>query len=144
MVRCFEVTAQRTMKEMPISMVILHSTKVFLVLDNTAKNIYLWNGHQAGVMRRTLGVRFANELRTEYGTRFKIVKLIQGREPQVFISLFTQEEPAPRVLDSSSADAGRQPPTSVFVEKVYLVVCPFCGHKNMQGQRACEKCSGDL
>lgn len=54
-------------------------------------------------------------------------------------------EPDVEITDPSVAPI-HSTSTAVATERitVVLVVCPFCGHRNPQEQRQCEKCQGSL
>jgi len=64
----------------------LPSDSVLCVVDDEGKNVFLWLGKDANVRKRFVGAQTASQLRTEYGTGFRVRSLDQGDEPDQFFN----------------------------------------------------------
>ncbi len=62
--------------------------KVYIVIDNKKRNIFLWKGSAAGVRLKFIGSRAMGEKRQELGFHYQIHVLDQDDENNAFLSLF--------------------------------------------------------
>lgn len=65
----------------------LESDKVYCIVDEKNRSIYIWQGRNACVRQRFVGARVATRLRVEQGLHFKVKAVEQGNEPDSFMSL---------------------------------------------------------
>ena len=65
--------------------------RVFCVVDDTNKNVYIWLGKEANVRKRFVGAQVAGKLRGELSTGFRVRSLDQGDETQDFFNSLTRE-----------------------------------------------------
>jgi len=65
----------------------LQSTKVFCIVDNSTRSVYLWKGSQSGMRKQLAGALAATEIRLESGERFRVQAIDQGEEPPGFFKL---------------------------------------------------------
>jgi hypothetical protein len=64
----------------------LTSERVFCVIDDENKNVYLWLGKEAPVRKRFVGAQTASKLREEQGTGFRVRSLDEGNESKEFFN----------------------------------------------------------
>lgn len=69
----------------------LQPTKVFCIVDDSTRSVFLWKGSQSGMRKQLAGAFAATEIRLEYGERFRVQAIDQGEEPASFLSLFEVE-----------------------------------------------------
>jgi hypothetical protein len=69
----------------------LQSTKVFCIVDDSTRMVYLWKGSQSGMRKQLAGALAATEIRLECGERFRVQAIDQGEEPPSFPILFEVE-----------------------------------------------------
>ncbi|MHA1770108.1 MAG: hypothetical protein ACTSYL_11575 [Candidatus Thorarchaeota archaeon] len=65
----------------------LQADKVYCVVDEKNRSIYIWQGRNAGVRHKFVGATVARELRLEQGPHFRVKAVQQGEEPQSFLRL---------------------------------------------------------
>ncbi|MHA1770060.1 MAG: hypothetical protein ACTSYL_04625 [Candidatus Thorarchaeota archaeon] len=113
MVTGYEVSDDGTLQEIDISKETLDSTRVFCVVDDSTRSIYLWKGSQAGIRKKFIGARVATNLRTEYGFHFKVRPVDEGEEPPTFFTALDGTTTATRVIKpgASTSAKGAPPPT---------------------------------
>jgi hypothetical protein len=70
----------------------LTSERVFCVIDDENKNVYLWLGKEAPVRRRFVGAQTAGKLRDDKGTGFRVRSLDEGNEPREFFNSLERNE----------------------------------------------------
>ncbi|MCF2136949.1 MAG: hypothetical protein K9W43_06845 [Candidatus Thorarchaeota archaeon] len=111
MVTGYEVSDDGTLQEIDISKDTLDSTRVFCVVDDSTRSIYLWKGNQAGIRKKFIGARVATNLRTEYGFHFKVRPVDEGEEPPTFFTALDGTTTATRVIKPGvSAPSKSVPP----------------------------------
>ncbi len=64
----------------------LQPNRVFCIVHEPTKSIYLWKGSKAGVRKQLAGALAATEIRLEQGTKFRVRAIDQGEEPAVFLN----------------------------------------------------------
>ena len=95
MVEALEMQEDGTTLDIDLTKESLESHKVFCVVDNTNKNVYIWLGKEANVRKRFVGARTAGKIRGELSTGFRVRSLDQGDEsPAFFNSLKRDQFPA--------------------------------------------------
>ena len=65
---------------------------VFIAIDNNAKKIYIWKGHESPVRQKFISARTASKIRQSYGMVYKVESIDQGEEPADFIALMGSDE----------------------------------------------------
>ncbi|MFW9794639.1 MAG: hypothetical protein ACFFEE_10075 [Candidatus Thorarchaeota archaeon] len=86
MVNALEMQEDGTTLDVDLTKEGLHPEKVFCVIDNTHKNVYIWLGKEANVRKRFVGARTASKIRGELCNGFRVRSLDQGDEPQAFFN----------------------------------------------------------
>jgi hypothetical protein len=75
-----------TSQEVEVSRQTLCSEKVYCIVDDTNKNIYVWIGRNADTRRRFVGARTASQLRDQQGNGFRVRPEDEGEESNLFLS----------------------------------------------------------
>jgi hypothetical protein len=91
MARGVEILEDGTHLAVDVKKESLQSTKVFCIVDDSTRSLYLWKGSQSGMRKQLAGALAATEIRFEYGERFRVQAIDQGEEPPSFLSLFEVE-----------------------------------------------------
>ena len=86
MVEALEMQEDGTTLDIDLTKESLESHKVFCVVDNTNKNVYIWLGKEANVRKRFVGARTAGKIRGELSTGFRVRSLDQGDESPAFFN----------------------------------------------------------
>ena len=86
MATAFEMEDDGTSSEIHLSQNGLESDRVYCIVDDTTKSIYLWLGKNAGVRKRFIGAQWASKIRTEYGFNFRVQSLDEGEESPSFLT----------------------------------------------------------
>ncbi len=89
MATAFEMEDDGTSHEIDLTKNTLESDRVYCIVDDTTKNIYLWLGKNAGVRKRFVGAQQASKIRVEYGFNFSVKSLDEGEEPSTFMTAIT-------------------------------------------------------
>ncbi|TFG33925.1 hypothetical protein EU527_05955 [Candidatus Thorarchaeota archaeon] len=92
MVNALEMQDDGTSKSVCLNKNTLVSDRVFCVVDNEGKNVFLWLGKEAPVRKRFVGAQTASKLRDEQGTGFRVRSLDEGSEPPQFFNSLEHEE----------------------------------------------------
>ncbi|MGY5854369.1 MAG: hypothetical protein RTU92_12450 [Candidatus Thorarchaeota archaeon] len=87
MVNGLEILDDGTHLETDVKRATLDSTKVYCVVDYSAKNIYLWIGSTANVRLRFVGAQTAASVRSDVGVHYKVRSIDDGEEPNGFFDL---------------------------------------------------------
>ncbi len=82
-----EMKYDGTSNQVNLSQEILKDDKVYCVVDEKTRSIYIWQGRNAAVRHKFVGATVARELRQEQGPHFKVKAVEQGYEPQSFLQL---------------------------------------------------------
>lgn len=85
MVHGYEMLDDGSSREVNIERGALESDKVYCVIDQDGKNVFLWHGKRAGVRRKFVGARNAASIRAEQGMHFRVRPVDQGEEPPSFL-----------------------------------------------------------
>jgi hypothetical protein len=86
MVDALEMQEDGTTLSVNINRESLLPDRVFCVIDNTNKNVYIWLGKEANVRKRFVGAQVAGRIRGELSTGFRVRSLDQGDEPVDFFN----------------------------------------------------------
>ncbi|MFX1483604.1 MAG: hypothetical protein ACFFCP_10475 [Promethearchaeota archaeon] len=86
MVSAIEMQEDGTTTDVDLTEDSLQPDKVFCIVDNTNKNVYLWLGKEANVRKRFVGATTASKIRGELSTGFRVRSLDQGDEPSDFFN----------------------------------------------------------
>lgn len=89
MATAFEMEDDGTSNEIDVTKNSLESDRVYCIVDDTSKNIYLWLGRNAGVRKRFIGAQRASQIRVEYGFNFRVQSLDEGEEPPTFLTVLS-------------------------------------------------------
>ena len=92
MVNALEMQDDGTSVSVCINKNTLTSDRVFCVVDNEGKNVFLWLGKEAPVRKRFVGAQTAGRLRDEHGTGFRVRSLDEGDEPLQFFNSLDRKE----------------------------------------------------
>ncbi len=84
MVEALEMQEDGTTLDVDLTKEGLVSDKVFCIIDNASKNVYIWLGKEANVRKRFVGARTASKIRGELSNGFRVRSLDQGDEPPAF------------------------------------------------------------
>ncbi len=90
MVDALEMQEDGTTLSVDINRESLQPDRVFCVVDDTNKNVYIWLGKEANVRKRFVGARVAGRIRGELSTGFRVRSLDQGDEPVDFFNSLTR------------------------------------------------------
>lgn len=77
-VRLFIITDEGEYNEVPWKPNQLGSEEVYLIVDESGKDIWIYKGANARIRRKFLGARAATELRQDIGFRFKVHSIDEG------------------------------------------------------------------
>ncbi len=91
MVDALEMQEDGTTLDVNINRESLQPDRVFCVVDDTNKNVYIWLGKEANVRKRFVGARVAGRIRGELSTGFRVRSLDQGDEPSDFFNSLTRD-----------------------------------------------------
>ena len=106
----------------------LSDNKVYIVVDETMRKIFIWKGESAPVRRKFISAKAAQQMRAEeYGMVYRIESLDPGLEGQDFLAIFggaaspstpSTQEPTPTTVPRSAPAAApssvpRPTPTTV-------------------------------
>jgi hypothetical protein len=86
MVNALEMLEDGTTLDVNLTKEGLHEEKVFCVVDNTNKSVYIWLGREANVRKRFVGAQVAGKIRGELANGFRVRSLDQGDEPSDFFN----------------------------------------------------------
>ncbi len=86
MVNAVEMQEDGTTLDIDLTEESLQPDRVFCVVDDTNKNVYIWLGKEANVRKRFVGAQTASKIRGELSTGFKVRSLDQGEEPPAFFN----------------------------------------------------------
>jgi hypothetical protein len=86
MVSALEMQEDGTTLDVDITKEDLHEEKVFCVVDNSKKNVYIWLGREANVRKRFVGAQVAGKIRGELSNGYRVRSLDQGDEPADFFN----------------------------------------------------------
>ncbi len=93
MANAYEMQEDGTTVEVNLSRESLQSDCVYSVIDESTKSIWLWIGKLAGVRKRFVGARTANNLRNDLGTGFRVKSIDEGEEGPQFFSALSAAHP---------------------------------------------------
>jgi hypothetical protein len=82
----YEMFEDGTSQEVEVSRQTLCSEKVYCIVDDTNKNIYVWIGRNADTRKRFVGARTASQLRDQQGNGFRVRPEDEGEESNLFLS----------------------------------------------------------
>ncbi|OLS31287.1 MAG: hypothetical protein ThorAB25_03760 [Candidatus Thorarchaeota archaeon AB_25] len=91
MVEALEMQEDGTTLNVDITRESLQPDRVFCVVDDMNKNVYIWLGKEANVRRRFVGAQVAGKIRGELSTGFRVRSLDQGDEPPDFFNSLTRD-----------------------------------------------------
>ncbi|MFW9809605.1 MAG: hypothetical protein ACFFE6_09520 [Candidatus Thorarchaeota archaeon] len=86
MVEALEMQEDGTTLDVDLTEESLQADRVFCVVDDTNKNVYIWLGKEANVRKRFVGAQTASKIRGELSTGFRVRSLDQGDEPVAFFN----------------------------------------------------------
>jgi len=86
MVNALEMQEDGTSIDVNLTKEGLLADKVFCIVDNTNKNVYIWLGKEANVRKRFVGAQTAGKIRGELSNGFRVRSLDQGEEPPDFFN----------------------------------------------------------
>jgi len=86
MANALEMMEDGTTLDVNITKESLLEDKVFCIIDNTNKNVYLWLGREANVRKRFVGAQVAGKIRGELSNGYRVRSLDQGDEPADFFN----------------------------------------------------------
>jgi hypothetical protein len=89
MVDALEMQEDGTTLSVDINRESLQPDRVFCLVDDTNKNVYIWLGKDANVRKRFVGAQVAGRIRGELSTGFRVRSLDQGDEPAGFFNSLT-------------------------------------------------------
>ncbi len=91
MVNALEMQEDGTTLDVDLTKESLLPDKVFCIVDNTSKNVYIWLGKEANVRKRFVGAQTAGKIRGELSNGFRVRSLDQGDEPPDFFNSLTHD-----------------------------------------------------
>ncbi len=91
MVEALEMQEDGTTLSVDINKASLLPDRVFCIVDDTNKNVYIWLGKEANVRKRFVGARVASRIRGELSTGFRVRSLDEGDEPSDFFNSLKRE-----------------------------------------------------
>ncbi len=91
MVHGYEMLDDGSSREVNLKPERLQSDKVYCVIDEVGKNVFLWHGRDAHVRRKFVGARNAASIRAERGMDFRVRPVDQGSEPPSFLRAIAAE-----------------------------------------------------
>ncbi len=91
MVDALEMQEDGTTLSININRASLLPDRVYCVVDDENKNVYIWLGKEANVRKRFVGAQVAGKIRGELSTGFRVRSLDQGDEPQDFFNSLTRD-----------------------------------------------------
>ncbi|MHA2024699.1 MAG: hypothetical protein ACW98U_02265 [Candidatus Thorarchaeota archaeon] len=86
MVNALEMQEDGTSLDVNLTKEDLVADKVFCIVDNTNKNVYIWLGKEANVRKRFVGAQTAGKIRGELSNGYRVRSLDQGDEPPAFFN----------------------------------------------------------
>jgi hypothetical protein len=86
MVNALEMQDDGTTLDVNLTKESLQSDKVFCIVDNTNKSVYIWLGKEANVRKRFVGAQTAGKIRGELSNGYRVRSLDQGDEPPGFFN----------------------------------------------------------
>jgi hypothetical protein len=86
MVNALEMLEDGTTLDVNLTKEDLQEDKVFCIVDNTNKSVYIWLGREANVRKRFVGAQVAGKIRGELANGFRVRSLDQGDEPTDFFN----------------------------------------------------------
>lgn len=94
-VRLFIITDEGEYNELPFqNKDQLDSEEVYLIVDETGKDVWIYKGGNARIRKKFLGARAATELRQDIGFTFKVHSLDEGEDDPAFRALISGAEPS--------------------------------------------------
>jgi len=94
-VRVFIITDEGEYNELPFqNKDQLDSEEVYLIVDESGKDIWIYKGVNARIRKKFLGARAATELRQDIGFTFKVHSLDEGEDDPDFKALISGAEPS--------------------------------------------------
>lgn len=94
-VRVFIITDEGEYNELPFqNKDQLDSEEVYLIVDESGKDIWIYKGANARIRKKFLGARAATELRQDIGFTFKVHSLDEGEDEPDFKALISGAEPS--------------------------------------------------
>jgi hypothetical protein len=91
MVDALEMQEDGTTLSITINRASLLPDRVYCIVDDSNKNVYIWLGKEANVRKRFVGAQVAGKIRGELSTGFRVRSLDQGDEPQDFFNSLTRD-----------------------------------------------------
>jgi hypothetical protein len=91
MVDALEMQEDGTTLSININRASLLPDRVYCIVDDSNKNVYIWLGKEANVRKRFVGAQVAGKIRGELSTGFRVRSLDQGDEPQDFFNSLTRD-----------------------------------------------------
>lgn len=91
MVNALEMQEDGTSHSVDINRESLQPDRVFCIVDNTNKNVYIWLGKEANVRKRFVGAQVASKIRGELSTGYRVRSLDQGDETADFFNSLTHD-----------------------------------------------------
>jgi hypothetical protein len=91
MVDALEMQEDGTTLSVNINRESLLPDRVFCIVDESNKNVYIWLGKEANVRKRFVGAQVAGKIRGELNTGFRVRSLDQGDETQDFFNSLIRE-----------------------------------------------------
>ncbi len=91
MVNALEMQEDGTSLSVDINRESLLPDRVFCIVDDTNKNVYIWLGKEANVRKRFVGAQTASKIRGELSTGFRVRSLDQGDETADFFNSLTRD-----------------------------------------------------
>ncbi len=91
MVNALEMQEDGTSLSVDINRESLLPDRVFCIVDDTNKNVYIWLGKEANVRKRFVGAQIASKIRGELSTGFRVRSLDQGDETADFFNSLTRD-----------------------------------------------------
>jgi hypothetical protein len=86
MVNALEMQEDGTTLDVNITKESLHEDKVFCIIEDTNKNVYIWIGREANVRKRFVGAQVAGKIRGEMSNGYRVRSIDQGDEPADFFN----------------------------------------------------------
>ena len=86
---------------------------VFIAIDNNAKKIYIWKGHESPVRQKFISARTASKIRQSYGMVYKVESIDQGEEPPDFIALMGEGTQTTQPSLAASSNISNIPTTPI-------------------------------
>jgi len=91
MVNAVEMQEDGTTLDIDLTEESLQPDRVFCIVDDANKNVYIWLGKEANVRKRFVGAQTASKIRGELSTGFRVRSLDQGDEPPDFFNSLKRE-----------------------------------------------------